>query len=48
MVTTATTTNAAPADAAEVPAKDGSKEAATDETAGGNELFHERRTEEME
>ena len=46
VVTTATTTNAAPADDAEAPSKDG--EEATDETVGCNELFHKRRTEEVE
>ena len=48
MVTTATMTNTAPADAAEAPAKDGSEEEATAKTARGNGLFHERRTEEVE
>ena len=47
VVTTATMTNYAPADAAEASAKDSSKEEAVDETAGGNGLFHERRTEEV-
>ena len=31
---------------AEAPAKDGSEEGAADDTAGGNGLFDERRTEE--
>ena len=41
-------TNVAPAAAAEAPAKDGSKEEATDRTAGGNRLSHKQRTEELE
>ena len=45
VATTATTMNAAPADNVEAPAKD--EEEVTDETAGGNGLFHERRTEEV-
>ena len=48
MVTTATTTNAAPADHAEAPEKYSSKEEVADETAAGNGLFHKRRTEEVE
>ena len=40
--------DAAPADDAEAPAKDGSEEEAADETVGGNGRFHERRTEEVE
>ena len=47
VITTATMTNTAPADAAEALAKDGSKEEAVDETAGSNGLFHERGTEEV-
>ena len=35
-------------DAAEAPAKGGSEDEASDETVGGNGLFHERRTEEVE
>ena len=34
------------ADYGEAPAKDGSEEEAVDETAGGNGLFEDRRTEE--
>ena len=39
VVTTATTTNAAPADDAEAPSKD--EEEVTDETAGCNGLFRD-------
>ena len=46
VVTTATTTNAAPADDAEAPSKD--KEEATDETSGCNGLFHNWRTDKVE
>ena len=35
-----------PADDAKAPAKDGSEEEAADDTAGGNELFDEQRTDE--
>ena len=48
VVTTTTTTNTAQVDNAEVPTKDGFKEEATDKTARGNGIFHERRTEEVE
>ena len=46
VVTTATTTNVAPADDAKAPSKD--EEEAMDETAGCNGLFHERRIDEVE
>ena len=46
-VTATAATNSAPADDGEAPAKVGSKEEAVDETAGGNGLFDERRTEEV-
>ena len=46
IVIVTTVTNTAPADNGEAPAKDGSEEEAVDETAGGNGLFEDRRTEE--
>ena len=45
---TATAMNVIPADAAEAPAKDGSKEKAADETAGADGLFDAQRTENVE
>ena len=47
VVTVTTVRNAAPADDGKAPAKDVSEKEAVDETAGGNGLFGERRTEEV-
>ena len=46
-VTIATAMNAAPADAAEAPAKDGSKEESADRTARTGGIFDAQRTKEV-
>ena len=46
--TFATVIDVATIDAAEAPTKDGSEDEAADKTVGGNGLFHEWRTEEVE